>query len=821
VPSPPSSPLAPLSSPELDAPASPPLDLGAEPELLLPLLLLLLPLLLPLLLLLDAAAVGSMHEPFSQASEQQSPKPVHEAPLLLQLAPAPPHTPLEQSLLQHVALDVHDSPSAEQLGAAHVPLTQLPLQQSLDEEQLSPATTHSAPDAVVPLGAMHTPEQARLQQSDHEAHVTPTAVQAPPAPPSPTSHASVAGALAQPMKMATRVPRVIDVVSFMFGAFATHVPPRPRRHLLGTPPLFAARGPVLAALRGHRMDPGTPAFPGKCGRKETAWREHPRAFPVDPRGFGPRALRSRTSRIEEPRRRARGPRLALVGRRGGADMRASWLRGLAGIGLCAAMGAMACGPRRDGGFASASTPRALPLGVFPASAIMTQKYGIVEWRFFSGRSQRVVTGYRADGSAARGVQLAWFPKTPTSEGHLRMLMLDGSGTAVRRTSSGSVTGSLTPLQAEVLVYSAYDAVRYGKEAAGTVEGQSADPGAVRFHPLDVPQNAQSCGNQLSGTWTNGVSCAEGVVGAPATVIWGLIENLPGEVQGNLGGLDQKLTDSIDTPCLGFFNNYANSLSACAPAGCVIDPGGPMVCGFDSGTASTEDAGTGSSNDDAAVASNDDAAAGGDDASPGAGDDGGDPGAGDDGGDTEVASGDDGGSGAGDDSNGDDGGASNGDDPPTDQEIQTASNDSSCLSCQGSASDLSVNPENGDVSPANNDPGAGNDPSATSDTSDPPGGSSGSSGGADNGGSSSSTGSSSSSGGQASEDQSSEDQASQDQPAQDQGQGTQDTQPSQDQGSQDQSQDQSQDDSAIRRRHHGHKPSGWRRLYDRIQSWLAE
>jgi len=171
-------------------------------------------------------------------------------------------------------------------------------------------------------------------------------------------------------------------------------------------------------------------------------------------------------------------------------MRASWLRGMVGIGLCATAAGMACGPHQGGkGFASTSTtPRALPLGVFPASAIMTQKYGIVEWRFFSGRTQRVVTGYRADGSAARGVQLAWFPKTAQSAGHIRMMMLDGTGTAVRRMSTGEVTGTITPLQAEVLVYSAYDAVRYAKSSGATINGASADPGSRRpptsLRPID-------------------------------------------------------------------------------------------------------------------------------------------------------------------------------------------------------------------------------------------------------------------------------------------------------------------------------------------------
>jgi hypothetical protein len=140
---------------------------------------------------------------------------LHEAPSFLQVAPVPPQTPLEQSLLQHSPLEEHDLPSAEQLGVAQMPLAQLPLQQSLDEEQLSPDVPQDAVDEDDPLGAMQTPEQARLQQSDQELQVTPTDVQDPPAPPSPVSHASVAGVPAQPRKIATSVPRVSDVVSFM------------------------------------------------------------------------------------------------------------------------------------------------------------------------------------------------------------------------------------------------------------------------------------------------------------------------------------------------------------------------------------------------------------------------------------------------------------------------------------------------------------------------------------------------------------------------------------------------------------------------------
>jgi hypothetical protein len=202
------------------------------------------------------------HEPCWHASEQQSPNWVHDPPLSLQLAPVPPQTPLVQSLLQQSPFAEHDFPSAEQLGVVQTPLMQLPLQQSLEEPQVSPCVMHEELDGD-PLGAMHTPEQARLQQSDHDEQVTPTAVQEPPAPPSISHASSVAGAPAQPMKIATSVPRVSDVVRFMTGPFATRVPLALASISDGKSASYGRRRTISGDPSGPPAGSGDVAFPPK------------------------------------------------------------------------------------------------------------------------------------------------------------------------------------------------------------------------------------------------------------------------------------------------------------------------------------------------------------------------------------------------------------------------------------------------------------------------------------------------------------------------------------------------------------------------------
>jgi hypothetical protein len=123
---------------------------------LLPLPLLLLPLLLPLL-------ATAAHLPLSHDLEQQSPKLVHVPPVAAHVAVGPPHTFFIQSFLQQSVSALHAVPSAPQLGVTHVPLEQLPLQQSPDDWHDSPTWLH---EFGLDVPCTQTPEQARLQQSE-------------------------------------------------------------------------------------------------------------------------------------------------------------------------------------------------------------------------------------------------------------------------------------------------------------------------------------------------------------------------------------------------------------------------------------------------------------------------------------------------------------------------------------------------------------------------------------------------------------------------------------------------------------------------------
>ena len=75
-----------------------------------------------------------------------------------------------------------------------------------------------------------------------------------------------------------------------------------------------------------------------------------------------------------------------------------------------------------------------------------QKYGITEWDLFLGKQQIVVTGYRADGSAARGVQIAWFRETPTVAAHVRLQVFDER--VVERVGDGDSNAPGADVQAE-------------------------------------------------------------------------------------------------------------------------------------------------------------------------------------------------------------------------------------------------------------------------------------------------------------------------------------------------------------------------------------
>jgi hypothetical protein len=116
----------------------------------------------------------------------------------------------------------------------------------------------------------------------------------------------------------------------------------------------------------------------------------------------------------------------------------------AAVGVCVlTAGAGGCGP---GSPQPSAGPAARTLGSYSASAYVTRKYGIAEWRATYGPNWVVMTGYGADGNAARGVEMSWFSSTSTAPGHTRLKMLDGSAAVLRRTVNGGQSGHLSDAQ---------------------------------------------------------------------------------------------------------------------------------------------------------------------------------------------------------------------------------------------------------------------------------------------------------------------------------------------------------------------------------------
>ena len=140
-------------------------------------------------------------------------------------------------------------------------------------------------------------------------------------------------------------------------------------------------------------------------------------------------------------------------------------------------------PHGFGGGSGGNAPHttaAKALGTYAASASVTHQYGITQWRTFFGANQMVVTGYRADGTAARGVQFAWFAPAQGSVGHTRLTMLDGSGSVLRRMVAGGESGHLSNAQIGFIQTMRSD-LAMGRQ-----------PQVRKLHPLDEP--APSYGN---------------------------------------------------------------------------------------------------------------------------------------------------------------------------------------------------------------------------------------------------------------------------------------------------------------------------------------
>jgi hypothetical protein len=125
-------------------------------------------------------------------------------------------------------------------------------------------------------------------------------------------------------------------------------------------------------------------------------------------------------------------------------------RALGAVAALCAFSSLALGAGACGGSPKTSEPgSAVALAEYPASKAMTEAFGIVTWKAYVGLHQVLVTGFDADGDAARGIQVAFFPAVTDVPAHVRILMLDGTGAAVRAVPGGASTGDLSSSQIEV------------------------------------------------------------------------------------------------------------------------------------------------------------------------------------------------------------------------------------------------------------------------------------------------------------------------------------------------------------------------------------
>ncbi len=114
--------------------------------------------------------------------------------------------------------------------------------------------------------------------------------------------------------------------------------------------------------------------------------------------------------------------------------------------LAAAVGLCVLATGTGGCSSDSSQQPAGTVGSYSASAFVTKEYGITQWHSLHGSNWLVVTGYRADGTAVRGVEMSWFASTSTGRGYTRLKMLDGSGAMLRRIVGGGQSGHLSTEQ---------------------------------------------------------------------------------------------------------------------------------------------------------------------------------------------------------------------------------------------------------------------------------------------------------------------------------------------------------------------------------------
>ena len=164
-------------------------------------------------------------------------------------------------------------------------------------------------------------------------------------------------------------------------------------------------------------------------------------------------------------------------------------------------------------------------GLFSASELVTKRYGITRWGSFQGPNWIVLTGYRADGAAVRGVEMSWFASTSTTPGYTRLRMRDGSGATLRRVVDGGQSGHLSIEQIAFLQVARGDLMRPNALLKSGVQMRQGlrRPGALvrgaqgQVGPLEVsPGSGPSQGPQCLAAWldpeiaVHGIGCGASI-----------------------------------------------------------------------------------------------------------------------------------------------------------------------------------------------------------------------------------------------------------------------------------------------------------------------
>ena len=314
---------------------------------------------------------------------------------------------------------------------------------------------------------------------------------------------------------------------------------------------------------------------------------------------------------------------------------------------------------------------ATPLGLVPASTSMTVKYGITNWKLFVGSQQFVVTGYRADGTAARGVQTAWFQQAADgTPAHVRVMMLDGTGAAVRRYVGGGASGQLTDDQMLLIATEELDFANYQlAEVKGTNKSAPRHAAARPGEPYAATLGGTTGPTILADDPGTGPKCSAAWAGNSAAATGCGVDTIrfaaePNPVSGMFAGYS----------CTDWAKQSYEASSTCTDennANCTTNADGTPNLAIDFGfslSLTQEDVCANYPN------------------SPGCG---GDPAANDTGANSA----------------------------PTNDQINQATANTSCLSCPPGTSNVTANPQNGDVTAGTpTDDGSGGDAGgASSDT----------------------------------------------------------------------------------------------------------